>query len=143
MSPGVAVALKVVHVCGIVLWVGGMLAALATAVAARSATEASRTHVVAAARSAMALVATPGLLMAWAAGLTIAISSWDVYRSAGWLHAKITCALLLAAIHGMAMARMRKAASGGEIKAGMLQVLVGIAALLAVGAVTLVVAQPF
>ncbi|MCC7538226.1 MAG: CopD family protein [Deltaproteobacteria bacterium] len=143
MSPALAIALKVVHIAGIIAWVGGMLAGLCAAVAAKTAPEASRTHVVTAARSALVTVATPGLLMAWAAGLWIALAGWDSYRTMGWLHAKITIALVLAAVHGMALARMRKAASGGELKASLLTALLGASLLLALGAVTLVVAQPF
>lgn len=143
VSPGLAIALKVVHIAGVLAWVGGMVAALIAAIDARRATEASRTHVVSAAHRAMTMVATPGILMAWGAGLWIALAGWDSYRTMGWLHAKITIAVVLSAVHGMAMARMRKASSGGELKAGLLQVLLGVAVLLALVALTLVVSQPF
>lgn len=98
------------HLVGAVLWIGGsVVAGLAATDIARSLSH-GRSTALSAIRRTMLRVVTPGLLLAWVGGLTMFIGEIGVYRSAGWLHTKITVALVLAALTGVLTARLRRAA---------------------------------
>lgn len=142
MSPTLLLVLQALHILGDILWVGGTLTA---ALVAAFAPSDGRTAVAAAARRAVLLVATPGMVLAWVAGLWMLLARWtDVYQSAGWMHAKLTLALVLSGITGFLTGRLRKAAKGkaqaspGAMRAMGIGVLV-----LAAGVVFLAVLQPF
>jgi putative membrane protein len=102
----------ILHVVGIVLWVGGTaLAAWTAAQLALSSRDAAAAGL-AAVRRGLVVIATPGLLLAWLGGLAMFLTGLDIYARAGWLHGKITIALVLSALHGILMARVRRAATG-------------------------------
>lgn len=102
----------VLHLLGVVLWIGGCASAAWTAAQLATATKEGRAEGLAAVRRSLLVIATPGLLLAWLGGLTLFVSFLDVYARAGWLHGKITIAVALSAIHGVLMARVRRASTG-------------------------------
>lgn len=132
--------LRAAHVFGVILWIGGT--ATAALIVAFAAGEASA-KVAAAARRAVLLVATPGLVLAWLAGLLVLVPGWAGYKSAGWMHTKLTVALVVTGLTGMLTGRLRRAASGADSKPGLLRGLaLGILAL-AVAVLVLARLQPF
>ena len=110
--------LQVIHILGVALWVGGVLS-----VGLIGAYASGEGRVLAAARHASLRVATPGLVLAWVGGLTMFIMGIDVYKRAGWLHAKITLALIAAALTGVLSGKLRKAAEGADIPGSTLRTL--------------------
>ncbi len=106
------------HVLGVILWVGGCASAAFNAAQLMGASSAARVEGLSAVRRTLQVVATPGLLLAWLGGLTMFVSFFDIYARAGWMHGKLTIAILLSAIHGILLARVRRAASSGSGSAG-------------------------
>ncbi|MDO5770102.1 MAG: protoporphyrinogen oxidase HemJ [Psychrobacter sp.] len=45
-------------------------------------------------------IMTPSMIATWVFGLWMLTLGWDVYKSQGWLHAKLTLVVLLSAYHG-------------------------------------------
>jgi protoporphyrinogen IX oxidase len=114
------VAFRFLHFVGNIFWLGGVVTvALA---AASLAGQAEREHATAV-RSAALRVATPGMLVSWIGGLGMLIPHWStLYAKAGWMHGKITLALVAAALTGVVTGRLRRAASGqAELDAGRLR----------------------
>ncbi|AKF07566.1 CopD family protein [Sandaracinus amylolyticus] len=103
----------VLHIVGVLLWIGGSASAAWTAaqLALVSSAEQRKEGLLAVRRALLAIV-TPGLLLAWAGGLTMFFTALDVYSRAGWMHGKLTIGIVVAALHGVLVARVRKGASG-------------------------------
>ena len=116
--------LRGTHVLGVILWVGG---AVAAALVVALAPAEGRAAVAAPARRVVLWVATPGMLVAWAAGLAVLLPSFgSYYLQEGWMHGKLTVALVATGLTGVLTARLRRAAGGGDAKAGLLRI-VGVA----------------
>jgi protoporphyrinogen IX oxidase len=115
-------AFRYLHFIGNIFWLGGVVTV--AVVAALLAGQAEREHAVAA-RGAALRIATPGLVLSWIGGLGMLLPHWStLYARAGWMHGKITLALVAAALTGMVTGRLRRAASGeGELHAGRLRLL--------------------
>lgn len=130
------------HPLAVVAWLGGG-AALAL-VAWAGARGEHGPAVAAAARVALRALVVPGLLLAWAAGLLRFVDGLQAqhYAQAGWLHAKITVALLASGATGVLGATLRRAAEGGE-HATRFRVLFLAHLLAAAAALWLLVARPF
>ena len=45
-------------------------------------------------------IMTPSMIATWTFGLWMVYLGWDVYKTQGWLHAKIFLVILLSAYHG-------------------------------------------
>lgn len=100
------------HLVGMVLWIGGAVTAAVVAASAASEGEAGRPAIAAARRSVL-FVATPGMLLAWIAGLSFLVPNFlELYARAGWMHGKLTLLLILSALTGVLTGRLRKAATG-------------------------------
>lgn len=141
MDGFVLVLARVVHVVGIVLWIGGLIA-LAAIVA--SGTKELGRGLASAARKAALVVVTPGLLLAWLGGLGMLLPYWStIYARAGWMHGKLTIGLIVAGLSGMLTGRLRRIAGGqGEpVASGMLGIAVTTLVLMVV-AVALVFIRP-
>ena len=128
------------HLIGVILWIGG--GAVAATIAAAAGGDKA---IIGIARKAAMQWSTPGLLLAWAGGLTILIPAFtETYASMGWMHAKLTLLLALSGVHGVLSAKLRKAASGEKpASAGLLN---GFAIAMVAGAaivVFLAVLKPF
>ncbi len=106
---GLAIA---THLLGMVLWIGGVSAAALIAAAAAREGDAGK-PAIAAARRAVLMLATPGMLLAWIAGLSYLVPNFTTfYARAGWMHGKLTLVLVLSAITGVLTGHLRKAAAG-------------------------------
>lgn len=117
----------IVHFVGLLLWVGGAAACAWTAAGLVAAGE---TKALSSVRSALLAVVLPGMLLALAGGLARLIPGWSTsYAHAPWMHTKLLLGLVLAGLHGLLVARVRKAASGQPATPG---VFVGIGASYAV-----------
>ena len=133
----------IVHIAGVVLWVGGAAAAAWTAAQLATATPEARREGLGAVRRALLAVVTPGILLAWVGGLTLFLSALDLYARAGYLHGKITIAVVISALHGVLVARVRKAADGTrEASAATFGGLAMAIVVLAHAAVALVILRP-
>jgi putative membrane protein len=101
------------HLIGVILWIGGTATAAIVAIAAAREEGAARTAMLSAARRAVLVLATPGLLLAWIAGLAYLVPSFTtLYARAGWMHGKLTILIVLTALTGVFTGRLRKAAAG-------------------------------
>jgi putative membrane protein len=102
--------LRALHILGVILWIGGTVtAALSVAYATRE----TAAQVASVARRALLVVATPGLLLAWLAGLAMLVPNFSAtYASAGWMHGKLLLAVVVSALAGMVVGRLRKTAAG-------------------------------
>ena len=116
MDPSIYPWVRIAHIIGIVLWVGGLLAVLSLlrvhtqvdGVARESLTRVEK---------ATAMVMDLGATLAIAAGLYLALKSPKfpntAFVSGGWFHIKLTLVVLGPfALHGMARAKIKKFARG-------------------------------
>ena len=119
MDPSIYPWVRIAHIIGIVLWVGGLLAVLALlrvhtqvdGVARESLTRVEK---------ATAMVMDLGATLAIAAGLYLAFRSpkffpvpGTAFSSGGWFHIKLTLVVLGPfALHGLARAKIKKFARG-------------------------------
>lgn len=101
-----------VHLLGVILWIGGAVAAATVGAFAADAEE-GRTTALRGARRVLTWWSTPGMVLAWAGGLTMLIPEFaTLYARAGWMHGKLTLLLALSGMTGVLGVRLRKAASG-------------------------------
>lgn len=97
-----------VHVLGIVMWVGGLM--ITTQVLMQQAQEASKE-----AREALARVegklrkgmSNPGAVLTVLSGVALVALNPSYYLHARWLHVKLAFVLLLLALHWVTVARAR------------------------------------
>lgn len=104
--------LKALHLVGAVLWLG---TSIGVALVAAAASGDQRAPVAALARRVAMRVATPGLVLAFAGGLTMLALSWDAYARAGWMHGKLLLVVIAAGLHGAISGKLRKLGSGAEV----------------------------
>jgi len=106
------IVFRFLHFVGTVFWIGS---AVAVAIAAAAPTP-LESGVAQALRKVTLRVTTPAMLIAFAGGLGMLIPNFvDVYAKQGWMHAKLTLLLLLAAATGVLTGRLRRWAEGQEI----------------------------
>jgi putative membrane protein len=135
---------RILHVLGVILWIGGGLTAAFLATGAVTRGKDVREAILSDVRRALLFVSAPGLVLAFVAGVAILTSHWDLYRTMGWSHAKLTLGVLLAGVSGVLTARVRKAATGErESAAGLFTGLGGALAIGALLALVLVFLRPF
>lgn len=107
------------HFIGLILWIGGAVTAATVAASAARAPEEGRRIALVAARRAVLYWATPGMLLAWAGGLTVLVPDFGVlYARAGWMHAKLALLVVLTALTGVFTGRLRRAAEGRRAASG-------------------------
>ncbi len=126
--------LRIIHIVGVILWIGGALSVALVAAAAEG--EAKRSLATVSRRVALR-VATPGMVLAWVGGLVMFGLSLDGYLTQGWMHAKITIGLIVAALTGVLTGRLRRAAAGEDVSQTSLRVFGIVIVVLAVGNVVL------
>ena len=99
------------------LWIGGIVA---VALAAGSAADSAKKETASALRASALMVATPGMLLAWIGGLAMLVPHFTaLYARAGWMHGKLTLALVDSGLSGVIAGKLRKAASGAaELEPG-------------------------
>lgn len=104
--------LKALHLVGAFLWLG---TSIGVALLAAAAAGDQRAPVAALARRVALRIATPGLVLAFAGGLTMLALSWDLYARAGWMHGKLLLVVIAAGLHGAISGKLRKMAGGAEV----------------------------
>lgn len=137
-------AVKAFHLLAVVLWVGGMLALpwLYAAHARVGATSPEGAALGTVERSVLRWWVTPGLVLAWALGITLLVMNPALMKS-GWLHAKLTLVLLFSGMHGFLAASRRKL-EAGTTRTPQAWTAIGAGGLaLAAAAVLLAVLKPF
>lgn len=134
--------LKAVHLYGVILWVGGVFV---VGVMARQVgdVEGDKLAVSRVGRGAMLQAGGVGLVLAWLGGLSLFMLQLQVFRSAHWLHAKITIALVVSGLTGVISGKLRRAAAGdAPLDAAKISMLSRVMMLLAMIVVGLAVFKP-
>ena len=130
----------VVHLLGLLLWIGGAITASWMAASAVSAGDARSLSSV---RSALLAVVAPGILLATIGGLVRLVPMWSAhYAHAPWMHGKLTIGFVLGALHGVLVNRVRKASRGEAVPAGLFVGLAATYAVLGTAAVALAILRP-
>lgn len=127
----------ILHIVGVVLWIGASVGCAWTAMQLNQSSPEVRGQGLTAVRKSLLAIATPGMLLAIGAGLVVLISDWEIYRRAPWMHIKFTIGFVLAGVAGVLSARLRRAASGE--KPVSTNTIGGFAAALLLGALVIVV----
>jgi putative membrane protein len=131
--------LRILHIVGVMLWIGGALSVALVAAAAEGEAKRSLATV---SRQVALKVATPGMILAWVGGLVMFGLSLDGYLTQGWMHGKITIGLIVAALTGVLTGRLRKAAAGEDVSPKSLRIFGWVIVVLAVGNVVLALLGP-
>ncbi|HVC00209.1 MAG TPA: CopD family protein [Candidatus Dormibacteraeota bacterium] len=103
----------VVHIFGIVLWIGGLL--MTTILLSRHARETSpevRSALTRLEKKSMRAMADPGALLTILAGITLILSNPSYYMHATWLHIKLTLVLAMIVLHGFIGIEMKSLQKG-------------------------------
>jgi uncharacterized membrane protein len=104
---------KALHVCSVLLWIGGMLVSAVTLAATRVSTDRGgpTPHaLLASVRHWDHTVTSPAIVLTWCFGLALAtLGGWF---HAGWFMAKLAFAVILSGVHGSLSGQLRGAASG-------------------------------
>jgi putative membrane protein len=106
-------ALLVVHIFGIVFWVGGLLVtSMALTRHTQESSPEGRQALARLERIYLRGLADPGALLVILAGISLIMTKPSYYLHAPWLHIKLTFVLLLIGLHGMIAVRSKRFASG-------------------------------
>ncbi|MEM7136948.1 MAG: CopD family protein [Myxococcota bacterium] len=103
---------RYLHFLGVAFWAGS---AIAVAIAAATPTP-SDSGVAVSLRKVMLRITAPAMLLAFAGGLAMFITNFALYKKAGWMHSKVTLAVLLAAATGVLSGRIRRWSDGQDIE---------------------------
>jgi putative membrane protein len=125
-----------VHLLGLAMWVGSMLAlafVLAARAGERDAAMADRLTDLA---KKIGRVADGGVTFVLAGGIAMLATNFHGYMTQPWMHAKLTAVLLLLGAHGFLRAKTKR---GGAVPAAIVPVVV----LLALAIIALVVFKPW
>ncbi len=61
-------------------------------------------------------IMTPSLIATFVFGIWMAVSNWDIYKTQGWLHAKLFLVVLLVVYHKLCKLYMRRFAENQNTK---------------------------
>ena len=90
-----------------IIWIGGTISG---ALLVAFGDETSRSAVAASFRSVVQRAINPAMVVAWLAGLAVLLDGWSVlYARAGWMHGKLTLALIVSGLTGVLSGRLRRA----------------------------------
>ena len=91
---------KALHIIAMVCWFAGIFYLPRLFVYhAMSEDKASQDRFVVMERKLYRGIMNPSMMATWALGLSMVVMNWQVYKSQGWLHAKITLIILLTVYH--------------------------------------------
>ena len=134
------IVFRYLHFLGIIFWIGS---AVAVSIAAAAPTP-GESGLAQALRKVTVRVTTPSMLVAFAGGFGMLIPNFvDVYAKQGWMHAKLTLLLLLAAATGVLTGRLRRWADGQEVTQKTFTRLSWVISILSLLIVTFAVFRPF
>ena len=105
--------LRVLHIVGFVLWIGGLLGLLKL-LRVHAQVEGAARDVLARAERKIAVLMDAGATFAMVAGFWIAFGrAPNAFKTGGWLHVKLTVVVLgILSIHGFARVKARKFRQG-------------------------------
>jgi uncharacterized membrane protein len=105
--------LRVVHVIGHILWLGGAVTICFFASHVLEMQPDAKRKALSSLRALALRIVTPGMLLAFGAGLTMLILGWsELYAKQPWMHTKLTLGILAAALTGILTGRLRKHIAG-------------------------------
>lgn len=104
--------LLALHILGIILWAGGLLAATAVLAQGAAAESGARAAVAQAARKLMRLLADPGAALAIVAGLWILSQDAPSYFAQRWFQTKLVVVIGVVALHGVVAVLAKRASTG-------------------------------
>jgi putative membrane protein len=138
MEPDTYNWLRVGHVLGFVLWIGGMMAVLQL-LRAHGAVEGAARDVLARQERKMAVVMDVGATLTMVCGFVTALGgTTNYFKTGAWLHIKLTLvALVIIGVHGWTRAQVRRFRKGQVRPVSpviMLVVLAAAAAIIMLGA---------
>ena len=108
MNPELYTVIKALHLIGIVLWAGGLLASMQLLAVHPRVDEHGRAAVIGSARKT-ALLMDIGAFVAIALGLYLALGTTpSAFKQGGWLHLKLTVVVGLLAAHVMTRIKIGK-----------------------------------
>jgi putative membrane protein len=104
---------RVAHVFGFIVWIGGMLACMSLLYVHTLVEPGARAALTKVERS-VAMLMDAGATLAIAAGLTLAFEQTPIaFKTGAWLHVKLTIVVLvILSAHGMVRARIKKFSRG-------------------------------
>jgi protoporphyrinogen IX oxidase len=103
----------VVHIFGIVLWIGGLLTtAVLLSQHAREKSPEARAALTRLEKKAMRAMADPGALLTILAGITLIFTNPSYYVHATWLHFKLTLVVVLIIVHAFIGVEMKSLQKG-------------------------------
>lgn len=105
--------LLALHILGIILWTGGLLAATAVLAQGAAAESGARSAVAQAARRLMRMLADPGAALAIVAGLWILSLDASGYFAQRWFQTKLVVVIGVVALHGIVAVLAKRASAGG------------------------------
>ncbi|KAF0802541.1 hypothetical protein A6D6_03992 [Alcanivorax xiamenensis] len=89
-------------------------------------------------------IMNPSMIVTVVLGLWMLISHWDLYKTQGWMHAKLALVVLLIGYHHMCLAHLKRFAADANTKSHrFFRVFNEVPVLLLIGIVILVVVKPF
>lgn len=89
-------------------------------------------------------IMNPSMIVTVVLGLWMLISHWDLYKTQGWMHAKLALVVLLIGYHHVCLAYLKKFAADANTKSHKFyRVFNEIPVLLLIAIVILVVVRPF
>jgi uncharacterized membrane protein len=131
---------RYLHFLGITFWIG---TAAAVAVAASAPTP-WESGIAQALRKVTLRVTTPAMLFAFAGGFGMLIPNFaEMYKTQGWMHAKLLLLLVLAGATGLLTGKLRRWADGQEIEPNTFGRLAWVISILAILIITLAIFRPF
>jgi len=110
--------LLVVHIAGIVMWVGGLM--IVTLVFAQHAQETSaeaKSSLIRLEGKLFSAMAAPGVILALASGVGLIATNPKYYLHAHWLHLKLSFVLILIILHAVTRRRFSAFRDGRETPA--------------------------
>ncbi len=103
------------HVLGIVLWMGGLLAACVALAQSSAADPATRSAIAQSARKLLRVLADPGAALAILAGGWLLGADFSGYLSLRWFQTKLVVLLGVLALHGLIAVSAKRAAGGATV----------------------------
>jgi putative membrane protein len=140
-SPLLVIGLVAVHVLANVVWIGSLLAVALTLVAAPSMAHPAEVGMVA--LRVHRTLAVPAFAVSFAAGVLRLALAAGVYLHLPWMHAKLTFALVVIALHHVIGARAKRAATSPSDASKGMSGLALVTLIAAAGAVVLGVYKGF
>jgi putative membrane protein len=105
--------LIVIHVTGIVLWIGGLMAAsFALAQHTQETNPDARAAFAKLEKKILRAFADPGAALAIVSGIALIWTNSSYYLNARWMHGKLALVLLLVGMHGLVGVRAKRYAAG-------------------------------